>query len=155
MTVIKTNQGKRLFPMSNFPSLWSNPFQNFLNYDTLLNDDFFERESLLPAMNVIEHKDDYEIEFAAPGFSKKDFKMTIEDNVLHVNGEKSMEKEEMETDFYHKEFNYTTFRRSIRLPENVNTKSDLKAVYKNGILTLKLLKLKKAKKETEKLIEIE
>ena len=156
MTVIKTNKGKRLFPLSNFPSLWgSTPFQNLLNYDTLLNDDFFERDSLLPAMNVIEHENDFEIEFAAPGFKKDEFKMTIEDNILHVNGEKSMEKEEKDTDYYHKEFNYTSFRRSLRLPDNIDTEKDFKATYKNGILKLKLMKLKEVKKEKEKLIEIE
>ena len=80
MTIIKTNKDRNLFPLSNLTNLWGrNPFQNFLNYDTLLNDDFFERDSLLPAMNMIEHEDDFEIEFAAPGFKKNDFKMTIDE----------------------------------------------------------------------------
>lgn len=156
MTIIKTNKDRNLFPLSNLTNLWGrNPFQNFLNYDTLLNDDFFERDSLLPAMNMIEHEDDFEIEFAAPGFKKNDFKMTIDENILHVNGEKKMESEEKDTDYYHKEFNYTSFRRSLRLPDNVDIDKDLKATYKNGILRLKLMKLKEVKKETEKLIEIE
>ena len=66
-----------------------------------------------------------------------------------------MESEEKDTDYYHKEFNYTSFRRSLRLPDNVDIDKDLKATYKNGILRLKLMKLKEVKKETEKLIEIE
>ena len=157
MTMIKSNKGKRLFPLSSNPTLWnSNPFQNLLSYDALFNDDFFERDSLLPAMNVKENEDDFEIEFAAPGFSKKEFEVTIENDILHVSGEKRMEKEDdSDPDFYHKEFNYNSFRRSLRLPENVDTEGKLKATYKNGILKLKLIKLKEVKKDKEKLIEIE
>lgn len=157
MTVIKSNKRQRLFPLSSNPIFWnSNPFQNLMNYDTLFKDDFFETDSLLPAMNVVEHEDDFEIEMAAPGFSKKDFEISIENDILHVRGEKRMEKEDdTDPNYYHKEFSYNSFRRSLRLPENANTDSNLKATYKNGILKLKLLKLKEEKKETERMIEIE
>ena len=156
MTLIKTNKRKRLFPLSSNPTLWnSNPFQNFLNYNDLFNDDFFEGDSLLPAMNVKENDDSFEIEFAAPGFSKKEFEITIENDILHVSGERSIEKEETDLDYYRKEFNYNSFRRSLKLPANINTESNLKATYKNGILKLNLLKVKEIKKEVEKLIEIE
>ena len=156
MTVIKANKRKRLFPLSSDPTLWnSNPFQNFMNYNNLFNDDFFEGDSLLPAMNVKENDDNFEIEFAAPGFSKKEFEITIENDILHVSGERSIEKEETDLDYYRKEFNYNSFRRSLKLPANINTESNLKATYKNGILKLNLLKVKEIKKEVEKLIEIE
>ena len=156
MTLIKTNKRKRLFPLSNSPTLWnSNPFQNFLNYNDLFNEDFFEGDRLLPAMNVKENDDNLEIEFAAPGFSKEEFEITIENNILHVSGERSKEKEETDEDYSLKEFNYNSFRRSIKLPVNINTESKVKATYKNGILKLNLLKIKEVKKEIEKIIEIE
>lgn len=158
MTQIKTNKRKRLFPLGGTPTLWnSNPFQNFLSYDNLFNDDFFEGDSLLPAMNVKENEDNYEIEFAAPGFSKKEFEISIENDMLHVSGERRAEKEEedLASNYYRKEFNYNSFRRSLKLPANINLESNLKATYKNGILKLKLLKLEEVAKETEKLIEIE
>lgn len=157
MTLVKSNKRKRLFPLSTNPIFWhSNPFQNLMNYDTLLKDDFFEMDNVLPAMNIVEHEDDFEIEVAVPGFTKKDFEITIENDILHVKGEKRIEKEEdTDLDYYHKEFSYSSFRRSLRLPDNVNTEADLKATYKNGILKLRLLKLEEDKKETERLIEIE
>lgn len=156
MTVIKANKRKRLFPLGSDPTLWnSNPFQNFMNYNNLFNDDFFEGDSLLPAMNVKENDDNFEIEFAAPGFSKKEFEITIENDILHVSGERSTEKEETDEDYSRKEFNYNSFRRSLKLPANINTESNLKATYKNGILKLNLLKVKEIKKDIEKQIEIE
>ena len=157
MTLIKSNKRKRLFPLSGAPALWnSNPFQNLLNYDSLFNDDFFETDSLLPAMNIIENEDDFQIEMAAPGFTKKEFEISIENDVLHVTAEKRVEKEDdSDPNYYHKEFNYNSFRRSLRLPENIDVEANLKATYKNGILRLKMLKLKELKKQAEKLIEIE
>lgn len=156
MTLIKTNKRKRLFPLSSNPTQWySNPFRNFLNYDDLFNDDFFEDDSLLPAMNVKENDDHLEIEFAAPGFSKDEFEITIENDILHVSGERSEEKEEKNEDYSRKEFNYNSFKRSIKLPVNINIESKIKATYKRGILKLNLLKVKEVKKEIEKIIEIE
>ena len=156
MTHIKTNKGKRLFPLGSNPTSWhSNPFQNFMNYNNILNDDFFEGDSLLPAMNVKEDDDILEIEFAAPGFSKDEFEITIENDILHVSGERSKEKEETDKDYSRKEFNYDSFRRSIKLPVNIDSESKVKATYKKGILKLNLLKVKEVKKEIEKVIEIE
>jgi len=108
----------------------------------------------MPAMNVKEHADDFEIEFAAPGFSKKDFEVTIDDNVLNVCGEKKEEKEEKEDDYTRKEFNYNSFKRSLSLPKSVNTGQDVKATYKNGILKLNLQKKEEAKVQPKKVIEV-
>ena len=90
MSLIKFNNRNQLFPWNN------NGLKNFLSTDEFFNDDFFEEDSLMPAMNVKEHNDDFEIEFAAPGFTKKDFEVTIDGDILHVNGEKSKESEEKE-----------------------------------------------------------
>lgn len=125
-------------------------------YDDIFDDDFFEEDSLMPAMNVKEHNDDFEIEFAAPGFSKKDFEVFIEDDVLHVSGEKELEEEQNEDDFSSKEFSYKSFKRSLTLPPAVDLSQDVKALYVNGILTLKLLKKEEViEKETpKKVIEV-
>ena len=83
MSLIKFNNRQRLFPS------WTNEgLKNFLSSDDFFNNDFFEEDSLMPAMNVKEHDDDFEIEFAAPGFNKKDFEVTIDENILNVCGEK-------------------------------------------------------------------
>lgn len=149
MSLIKFNNRNRLFPT------WNNDgLKTFLSSDDFFNKDFFDRDSLMPAMNVLEHDRDFEIEFAAPGFSKKDIDVTIEDNILHVSAEKKSESEEKEEDYTRKEFSYDSFKRSLSLPKSVNVDQDIKATYKNGILKLNLLKKEEAKEQPKKVIEI-
>ncbi len=149
MSLIKFNNRRRLFPS------WTNEgLKNFLSSDDFFNNDFFEEDSLMPAMNVKEHDDDFEIEFAAPGFNKKDFEVTIDENILNVCGEKKHEIEEKEEDFTRKEFSYNSFKRSITLPKSVNTDQEVKATYKNGILKLNLLKKEEAKTQQPKKVEV-
>lgn len=149
MSLIKFNNRNRLFPA------WTNDnLKSFLSNDDFFNNDFFEEDSLMPAMNVKEHDKDFEIEFAAPGFSKKDFEVTIDDNILNVCGEKKKEEEENEEGYTRKEFSYNSFKRSLSLPKSVNTNQDVKATYKNGILKLNLLKKEEAKEQQKKVIEV-
>lgn len=148
MSLIKFNNRNRLFPWSN------DSLKSFLSSDDFFNNDFFEEDSLMPAMNVKEHDKDFEIEFAAPGFSKKDFEVTIDDNILNVCGEKKKEEEETNEDYTRKEFSYNSFKRSLKLPNSVNTDQDVKAVYKNGILKLNLQKMEEVETASKKVIEI-
>lgn len=148
MTLVKFNNRNRLFP-------WNNGgLRNLLNYDPFFDDDLLEEDSFLPAMNVKENDQDFEIEFAAPGFSKKDFDVSIDGDMLHVCGEKSAEKEENENNYTRKEFSYNSFKRALKLPENVNTDKKVKASYNDGILKLNLLKKEASKTAPKKKIEI-
>ena len=150
MSLIKFNNRRRLFPT------WDNDrLKSFLSADDFFNTDFFEDDSMLPAMNVKEHDKDFEIEFAAPGFTKDDFQITLQDHTLMVSGEKKFEKEEKEEDFTRKEFSYNSFKRSLRLPESVNTEQDIKATYKNGILKLNLLKNEEELAAPKRVIEVQ
>jgi HSP20 family protein len=149
MSLIKFNNGNRLLPS------WTNDgLKSFLSSDDFFNSDFFEEDSLMPAMNVKEHEDNFEIEFAAPGFSKKDFEITVDDNILNVCGEKKVEDEQEDKDYTRKEFSYSSFKRSLSLPKSVNTDKDVQAVYKNGILKLNLKKKEEAIKQPKKVIEV-
>jgi HSP20 family protein len=143
MSLIKFNKQNRFFP-------WTNEsLNNFLSAD-----DFLEENSLMPAMNVKEHNEDFEIEFAAPGFSKKDFEVTINDNILTVSGEKKQEKEEKEEGYTCKEFSYNSFKRSLTLPETINKNEEVKAIYKDGILKLNLQKNELEKTQPKRVIEV-
>ncbi|HHC80339.1 MAG TPA: Hsp20/alpha crystallin family protein [Flavobacteriia bacterium] len=134
---------------------WNNSvFTNFLSADDLFNNDFFAKDNLLPAMNVKENDNDFEIELAVPGFSKDDFNVVIDNNGLHISAENSKEEEEKEDGYLHKEFSYNSFKRSIRLPESINLKKDVKAHYKHGILKLNLLKKEEATVLPKKVIEV-
>ena len=145
MSLVKLN-GKR------FP--WNERLIDFFNRDAFVDDDFFNLEKTHPSMNVKEHKDDFEIEFAAPGFEKKDFNITIKDDVLEVYAQKEKEETEEEENFTRREFNYNAFTRTLQLPASVDRSKEVKAVYKNGILRLKVLKMEEAKEEQKKVIEV-
>ena len=149
MSFIKFNNRNRLFPSWNNDSL-----KGFFGNDDFFSNDFFEEDSLMPAMNVKEHEKDFEIEFAAPGFSKKDFEVTINGNILNVCGEKKNESEEKQEDYTRKEFSYNSFKRSLQLPKTVQTEQDVKATYKNGILKLNLQKKEEAKAKPKKVIDV-
>jgi len=145
MSLVKLD-GKR------FP--WNERLIDFFNRDTFFDDDFFNLEKNHPSMNVKEHKDDFEIEFAAPGFEKKDFKITMKDDVLEVSAQKSKEDTEEDENFTRREFNYNAFKRSLQLPNSVDRTKDVKAMYKNGILKLNVLKMDEAKEGHKKVIEV-
>jgi HSP20 family protein len=136
--------------------LFRSNLDNLKRFDDVFSDDFFEEDSLMPAMNVKEQKDNFEIEFAAPGFSKQEFEVTIEDDVLHVCGEKETEEEQKEEGYSRKEFSYKSFQRSMVLPPSVDLNQEVAATYKNGILKVKLLKREEViEKETpKKVIEV-
>ena len=124
-----------------YPSLLSDVFTP----DPLLGRDFFESEGFLPrlginipAVNISETPKDYSLELAAPGMTRKDFKLEIDNHRLNIIGEKFDKKEEKDWDgknFSRKEFSYKSFHRTFQIPEN--SKLDrVDAKYENGILKI-------------------
>lgn len=138
MSIIRWNRNNDFFP-----SLLSD----------LFNQDVFERATnrfSVPAVNLKETDNGYEIHLAAPGLKKEDFKISLEDKVLTISSEKSTESEEKEDKFTRKEYSYSSFSRSFTLPENIDTES-VDAKYENGELRISLPKKEKVAK---KLIEV-
>src|SRR5690606_20344161 len=71
-----------------------------------------------PAVNIIENLSNFVIELAAPGFSKEDFKIEVEEDTLILSSKKeSGEEEKEDSQFVKREFNYESFERSFKLPE--------------------------------------
>lgn len=133
------------------------PFGNLVSKDFFDIDDFFNRGSWMkkidePAMNVKENDDNFEIELAAPGYEKKDFEINIDNGCLNISAENSSSKEDEEDNYNRKEFSYTSFQKSLSLPESV-ADDEVKATYKNGVLKFKLAK-KEDKKHSPKTVEI-
>lgn len=128
-------------------------FDNRLWNRVMSNDRFWNGKNMEPALNIKENDANFEIELAAPGFAKKDFKITIDEGCLNISAEKTQEKEEKEENFTRREFSYNTFERSLQLPENVEDE-EVKAHYKDGILSFKLNKKEEAKKPKPKVIEV-
>lgn len=148
MSLIKSNNRDRLFP-------WNNAgLKNFLSTEGFFNDDFFDNNSLTPAMNVKELDKEFEVEFAVPGFTKKDFVITLENNVLNVSCKKHEEDLQNEEGYTRREFNFESFSRSLQLPDTVDSDKEIKATYKSGILKLNLMKKEEAKHQHKKVIEV-
>ena len=107
-----------------------------------------------PSVNILEEENHFIIEFAAPGMEKKDFDVKVEEGRLVVGAELKKEEEEQKGKYRRKEFNYTSFKRSFKIPENVNTES-IDAKYKNGILSIQLNKREETKKDSSIVIDIQ
>jgi len=106
--------------------------------------------AFLPKVDVIENETAYELHVAAPGLSKEDFNIELNDNYLTVSGERKFSNEKNEKNYHSIETQYGSFSRSFALPENVDT-TKISAKYNNGILELSIPKdEKKALKTTIK-----
>jgi len=115
-------------------------------------DDFFGSELLesrnhrnVPSANVKEKDDKFEIELAVPGFDKEQVKVELNDKVLTISSEREEHNEEKEEKYSRREFRYSSFSRSFRLPENIQ-EGEIKANFKNGILTIEVPKAIEVKK---------
>lgn len=107
----------------------------------------------MPAVNIVEQKDSYEVSLAAPGMKKDDFNIDVEGDTLFISAEKKEEKEEKDEKYTRKEFNYSSFSRSFTLPDSV-IKDKIDATYDNGLLRLVLPKTDEAKKASSKHISV-
>lgn len=149
MSLVKSN--RRRTPMWG-SSLMNDPFFSDLidlnRWNRLFNGGEEADFNLTPAMNVKEKDKDIEVEMAAPGLSKEDFKITLDEGILTVSAEKEQKEEEKKEGYMRKEFNYSSFTRSVRLPENVDEDKDVQAKYENGVL--KMILHKKEGKELKK-----
>ena len=141
-------------------------FHNRYNHSTWLPDffgDFFDEDSWAPAIqgtnctapsiNVIENEDNYILEFAAPGMTKDDFTVKLDDEGdLVVNMEKKEDKKEDKEAkkenrrYLRREFSYTKFQQTLLLPEDAR-REDITAKVENGILTVQIPKVVKVEKE--------
>ena len=103
-----------------------------------------------PAVDIVENDDEYVAKVELPGVNKDDVKITMENNILTLRGEKSQETKEKSSNYHRVERYYGSFRRSFELPGGVkNDKID--AEYKDGILTIRMPKEEEAK---TRLIEV-
>jgi HSP20 family protein len=109
------------------------------------NEGLWGRIMKMPAVNVVENKENYIVSLAAPGLKKSDFKIDMDGNMLTISSEKEESKEEKEAKYTRKEYSYSSFSRSFTLPEEV-IKEKIDAVYEDGVLKLILPKTEESKK---------
>ncbi len=95
----------------------------------------------IPSVNIKENEKEFTIELAAPGLKKEDFKINLNENILSISSQKEVKSEEVKDSYVRKEFNYTAFSRSFKLPENKIENDNIEAKYTDGILTVVVPKL--------------
>jgi HSP20 family protein len=97
-----------------------------------------------PPVNIAETEDNYVITAELPGLNKDDIKVTYQNGILTLQGERKEEKEENNKNWHRVERVYGTFERSFRLPIPVKAEQ-IKAEFKDGVLTLTVPKAEEAK----------
>jgi len=132
------------------------PFRDMISIQDEMNrlfDDFFGRPitrpewaeaAWCPCVDVSETKDDVIINTEIPGMSKDDVKVSVQDNILTLSGEKKQEKVEKDANYHRMERSYGSFSRSFTLPTSVQP-DKVKANYKDGILRITLPKSEEVK----------
>ena len=149
MTLMKRNGN----PQNSWPAL----FDDFFNRD-LFNwgqSNFSDTNTTIPAVNIKETNDNYEVEVAAPGMTRKDFKVELDGNMLTIRSERSDEQENKQDENYtRKEFSYQSFVRTFNLPKDVVDSEKIQAKYSDGVLHLLIPKKEEAKQRQPRLIQI-
>ncbi len=104
----------------------------------------------MPAVDVAEKDNAYEITAELPGIEEKDIDVKLSNGRLTIKGEKKAEKEEKKKDYYLSERTYGSFERSFSVPDGIET-DKIAATFKNGVLTITIPKSPEAHKEEKRI----
>jgi len=97
-----------------------------------------------PAVDIAERDDEYVVRMELPGVRKEDVRITIENNMLTIRGEKKQEQTVSDDAFRRVERSYGSFQRSFTLPVAVRA-DKIDAMAQDGVLTVKLPKAEEAR----------
>ena len=131
------------------------------SFNNLIDDFFPQLPSLLwnenasgfshvAPVNITQSETGYELEIIAPGFTKDDFKIQLEKNLLTVSAEKKEEEENQTGKQIRKEFKFQSFKRSFTVDEKIDTEK-VEAKYENGILLITLANKEEVKTPTKQI----
>ena len=109
-------------------------------------------DSFSPKIDISEEKDKINVVAEIPGVKKDNIKITLQDNILMIEGEKKKETEEKDKNFYRSERIFGTFKRSFTLPVEVDSEK-VEAKFEDGMLHISMKKLEQ-KTKSEKVIEL-
>lgn len=128
------------------PSVFNDFFDN--NYMQRAN-------ATAPSVNVAEDEKAYSVEVAAPGMTREDFNVHLDENGdLVINMEKkTREEEKKERKYLRREFSYTKYQQTLVLPDDVD-KAKISAEVKNGLLSVTLPKVAEAENRVARSIEV-
>lgn len=115
----------------------------FNEFDKLLSNTlptFNFTANTLPAVNIEETKDAFQIYMAAPGYKKDELNVQVDKNILTISSEKQIQKNTEDGKFTRKEYEYAKFSRSFTLPENVKA-DHVEAKFEDGELKIRIPKV--------------
>ncbi|HUH28052.1 Hsp20/alpha crystallin family protein [Gelidibacter sp.] len=136
--------------LPSFSSWVDNLFESGMGTGFLSN---FNTGMTLPAVNIKENADEFNLEIAVPGMKKSDFNIDVDNKILSISSETKEEKEHKEENYTRREFGYSSFKRTFTLPETIES-DKISAKYQDGILTVHLPKKEEAKEKPAKRITI-
>jgi HSP20 family protein len=110
----------------------------------ILHDGSFGMSVWTPAVDVAENENEVQVKIELPGVSKDDVKITMQDSVLTIRGEKKQEEETKTSEYHRVERSYGSFQRSFTLSTSVKH-DKVEASYKDGIVTVTLPRAEEAK----------
>ena len=145
-----------LVKRENYSPTWSSFFNDFLNRDLYdwNNQNYSLTNTTIPAVNIKETENEFEVDMAAPGMEKNDFKIELNNSILTISSEKQSENETREgKNVTRREYSYQPFSRSFTLPAIVETEK-ITAKYENGLLRVNIPKKEEAKPKPLKQIRV-
>lgn len=135
-----------------FPSMFDRFFDNDMFDWSSRN--YSSTNTTLPSVNIKESNEDFEVEVAAPGLTKNDFRIELHHDQLTVSSDKEVDKEAREgQQFSLREFSYQAFSRTFTLPNTADSEQ-IGAKYENGILRIIIPKKEEAKPKPARQIKI-
>lgn len=142
MTLVRRNQNW-------LPSILNDMFDN----------EFLTRTaSTAPAINVKENKHEFIVEMAAPGMTKDDFNIRIDEDdnlVISVEKHNEVNEEKEESRYLRREFSYAKFEQTMLLPDDVD-KDKISAKMADGVMSITLPKLSETElKKAQRVIEVQ
>ena len=127
-------------------------------------EDFFTRDfdklfkgvenKFIPAVNIKENEDAFELELSVPGFKKEDFNLKLDNDLLTISAKVEDKTEETTEKFTRREFKSRSFSRTFTLSDDILVE-DINAKYEDGILKVALPKNKVVIENKQKLIEVQ
>ena len=145
-----------LIKRENYSPTWPGIFNDFLSRDWYdwSNQNFSLTNTTIPSVNIKENENEFVVEMAAPGMTKDDFNIELNNSVLTISSEKQTNNQSKEGENVNRrEFSYQSFSRSFTLPVIVET-DKISAKYENGILRVNIPKKEEAKPKPLKQIKV-
>ncbi len=119
------------------------------------NNSWMDMGTRIPAVNIRDNNENFQIGVAAPGMQKSDFQVSLENKVLTISAEDKIQNEEKDhkVNFTRREFSFSSFRRAFSMPNKVEDEQ-INANYVNGVLKINLPKKAELRPKPPKQIQI-